>query len=652
MKRPVLSGLTGCFLTVFPLVASALFTSEPVTRTTETLLYQYDVRASSNTTDAVSIRLIEGPKGMTLTSQNNLVWQTGYDDAGQHTVILEASDGSNSVRQQFTITVANKNRQPLISSVPVAVIEENELFSYTVQAVDPDGNEPRIQFLEVPRQVRQDGHTLTWQTDYKSAGIYPVHIRVSDDESHTDQTFVLEVRNRNRLPVFTAIDPALLKTSENDDWQLAVEASDPDGENITLSLLNAPEGLTLQGNLLRWKPTFRQAGSHTLTVKASDGKDTSSLPLMLEVANVNRLPAFLSQPPARIDESMLFQYDIRAYDPDETPLSYKLLQGPKGMTLNGHQLVWQTGFDDAGEYPVSLQVSDGEALITQDFTLTVANKNRPVAILSSPVTRINEGERFRYTLEASDPDSDPFTVEYLEIPAQISRKDNVMSWQTDFKSAGSYPFHIRVSEAESSVDQTFVLEVVNINHAPVITSKPPLKAIEVVDYLYAIEAHDDDDEPLTFVLEQAPQGMTLQGNILSWKPGFDQSGKRDVVLAVSDGIDTVRQSFTVSVADTNREPTLADVDDQTVYAGDTFRYTLQASDVDGDKVTVDLVRAPSGMKVSRSHELSWRTREQDLGDEHIIIVRVSDGDLNTRKHFRLRVIAKPVEPPPAETSAK
>lgn len=643
MKRIGSAGVACFFSAFFPLTASALFTSEAPTQITETQLYQYDVLVHNGDEQPVSVKLVKGPKGMTLTSRNSLVWQTTYDDAGRHDVVLEATSGDNTVQQAFTVVVANKNRAPLITSMPSTQLKETAQFHYEIKAQDPDGDDIRIELLELPKVIKREGNVLSWQTDYNSAGLYSVHIRVSDGQTHTDQAFVLTVENVNRAPVFTPLARTQFEIDEYQEWQLALSATDGDGDRVSLSLQKGPEGMSFDGTTLRFKPNYQQAGNYDIVVRASDGKDVSDIHLTMTVNNVNRLPTFISQPVTRINEAELYRYDVRAYDPDETPLRYRLVKAPKGMQLNNQQqLIWQTGYNDAGKYDISIEVSDGEASISQDFQLEVVNKNRPVQITSTPITQIREGEHFSYTFTAHDADNDPFTIEYLTVPSVVTRKDNVFTWQTNFKSAGSYPFHIRVTEAESSTEQRFTLVVENVNHKPVITSTPPTNALEVVDYEYQIIATDADDEPLTYKLLQAPQGMLLHGNNILWKPAFNQAGNQKVVVSVSDGIDTVTQEFEIFVSNTNREPNIVDIADQTVYLGDNFRYQLDITDVDGDPVVSSLVRSPDKMRLSKRHELSWKPSNKDLG-EHIIIVSASDGDLTTRKHFRINVVPKPAQ---------
>lgn len=48
---------------------------------------------------------------------NDGVWETTYDDSGEHTVTITVSDGEESVSQDVTITVENVNRAPVIRGI-------------------------------------------------------------------------------------------------------------------------------------------------------------------------------------------------------------------------------------------------------------------------------------------------------------------------------------------------------------------------------------------------------------------------------------------------------------------------------------------------------------------------------------------------------
>lgn len=637
MKRYFLISLV---LGLFPLFSQAaeLIHSRPITEVTATQHYQYGIRVATPIYGKVELSLLQAPKGMRLSQSNQLLWQTDYDDAGQHKIIVEAREGDEVQQQEFILTVNKKNRPPIIRSQAKKQINEGEKFFYRVDAVDPDGDPISIHFNRVPKGAETNENSISWQTDYESAGEYPIHIAVTDGEAVVEQKFFLTVNNVNRPPVFVEPEAFLLQLREGELWRLTLSVSDPDGDDVKLSLPNPPEGMRLDGQLLSWRPNYRQSGEYYVDVVADDGQDETTLVLHLQVENVNRLPEITSTAITTVNEGEEYVYAVRAYDPDETPLSYRLLKGPEGMEMQGHYLQWQPDYGSAGQYEVVIAVADDEDEVRQTFNLEVKHTNRAPVIHSIPTTTIKEAETFTYVFEVSDPDGDELTIEY-DIPEQVSREGNKMHWQTDYKSAGKYPFVIRVADKETTVEQKFTLVVENVNHKPVFTSEPITVGHEAVYYEYQLTAEDEDGEELEFALERSPRGMHIKDGLIMWIPNFDQAGQHEVVATVTDGIDTVKQRFTIDIENTNREPTIEDIPDQSLIVGQRLRYPLRVDDIDGDEVTTRLVHAPKGMSINRRNELVWKTTARDIGTVDVI-VEASDGDLAVRTHFQVEVLAK------------
>ena len=131
--------------------------------------------------------------------------------------------------------------------------------------------------------------------------------------------------------------------------------------------------------------------------------------------------------------------------------------------------------------------------------------------------------------------------------------------------------------------------------------------------------------------------MRLDGDSVSWLPGYKQSGKQAVTLTVSDGIDEVEQSFFIEVSNANRAPNIDNISDQQLLLGERLSYQLQASDADGDKVQFKLIHAPEGVSLSKRGKLKYTAKQ--LLNEATVIVQVDDGELKQRRRFLLSVVA-------------
>jgi len=73
----------------------------------------------------------------------------------------------------------------------------------------------------------------------------------------------------SRHPRFISLAPKLAR--EGEPYRYGVSALEPDGEEIHLTLVRAPEGAALEGTLLKWTPEHAQAGRpQRFTLRAVD----------------------------------------------------------------------------------------------------------------------------------------------------------------------------------------------------------------------------------------------------------------------------------------------------------------------------------------------------------------------------------------------
>jgi len=101
------------------------------------------------------------------------------------------------------------------------------------------------------------------------------------------------------------------------------------------------------------------------------GTNTDYLPL--ETPVVNAYPTITSTPTTTISNVEKFKYKVQTLDANDDPLTYTLLQGPPGMTIqqNG-QVSWKPFASGPGTYPVSVLVEDNhDGFDIQNFELNI-----------------------------------------------------------------------------------------------------------------------------------------------------------------------------------------------------------------------------------------------------------------------------------------
>jgi len=84
-------------------------------------------------------------------------------------------------------------------------------------------------------------------------------------------------------------------------------------------------------------------------------------------------PIITSTPNAMIKEGDKFTYSLMAIDCDADILSFKMISGPPGSTLDNTGVIsFTSDCNSAGNYKFDISVSDGTCVTMQSFTLTVA----------------------------------------------------------------------------------------------------------------------------------------------------------------------------------------------------------------------------------------------------------------------------------------
>jgi hypothetical protein len=214
---------------------------------------------------------------------------------------------------------------------------------------------------------------------------------------------------------------------------------------------------------------------------------------------------------------------------------------------------------------------------------------------------------YRYTVTASDPDSDPLTFDLPVHPdgMTIDPVRGIIVWRpTEAQAAnhltgqsGDYTGLVRVQDGRGGVDlQSFTVHVTTSNVPPVVISKPPLTTVASVPYQYQVLALDSDDTTLSYSVSSVPAVVNLSissSGLLTWPNPVLQAGELQsvysIVIHVSDGPNDVIQSYSLtvfssSIAPTNHAPVFTSQWRTTAQADVDYAYWAQATDPDGDQV--------------------------------------------------------------------
>ncbi len=404
------------------------------------------------------------------------------------------------------------------------------------------------------------------------------------------------VSHTNQPPSITSTPPT--SGSQGVLYTYDVDATDPDGDTLTYSLDVRPIGMFIDpaSGLIQWTPLAGQDGAIAVTVRATDPDglfDTQSFEVVIPVPN--RPPVIVSVPPLDATVGATYVYDVDATDPDGDTLTYSLVIRPLGTTINPATGLLQWTPTATGSYPFRVRVTDPDGQsVQQSFTVTVSVGNQAPTITTSPPLAGTENAPYSYDVDATDSDGDPLTYSLDAAPAgmTIDAVTGVIQWTPGSTQLGSNAVTVRAADPGGLFDtQSYAIVVAAANRAPTITTSPPVAGSENAPYSYDVDATDPDGDALTYSLDAAPAGMTIDAvtGVIQWTPGSTQLGSNAVIVRVADPgglFDT--QSYAVVVAAANRAPT-ADPGgpyDGTVGAAVTFDGS-ESMDPDGTIVAYD-----------------------------------------------------------------
>ena len=126
------------------------------------------------------------------------------EDVGSHVVTVTATDsGSATATETFTIVVTDTNDAPTIDSTHITSATEDALYTYTITATDPDGNEQAVYTYDATTNPdwlsftdNGDGTaTLTGTPDNSDVGDHTVSFSVSDGTATDTASFTITVAN-------------------------------------------------------------------------------------------------------------------------------------------------------------------------------------------------------------------------------------------------------------------------------------------------------------------------------------------------------------------------------------------------------------------------------------------------------------------------
>ncbi len=209
---------------------------------------------------------------------DSLTYETTFDDAGEHDVIISATDGNKNSLALIKVYVENVNRAPTFVPVKPIEVTEGDSVVLDLQVSDPDGDSLTIDY---PFVFDNNG---VWMTKHGDAGNYDLEVSVSDGKNIVKIPVNVVVNKLNIAPVIDNFED--LTVEEGDLISLSPSIVDADDDSLTIIYSGFMNSTTYQ-------TTFDDAGVYNETLTVSDGQHTVSKTISITILNKNRPPVFV-----------------------------------------------------------------------------------------------------------------------------------------------------------------------------------------------------------------------------------------------------------------------------------------------------------------------------------------------------------------------
>lgn len=357
------------------------------------------------------------------------------------------------------------NALPQIESACPSSATEDILYECNLKAFDKDFTDViTFELQEEPEGMElSDDGIIEWiPTDAQSDKTHEIIIEVSDGEHSKKYQHAIDVKRVNDFHLIISIcdDSAI----EDEDYFCQIEFLDEEGFAVTYALDDSPEGMEISDKgLINWTPQDAQAGNNIVNIIVADKDNVVSSQIVIEVFRINDAPIITSTCEPVAYENTPYECILEAFDEEGDELKFTLEDGIGDV--EGDYFLYTTYKDeDADDYEIKIEVSDGENSDEYKFTLTVLAVNDAPTISHNCENIAYIMQEYSCVVEVDDEEQDPITFflkkENPDDPIGMEiADDGFIHYSPTWLDTGLHDMAIQVSDGENSVTEDFDLNV-------------------------------------------------------------------------------------------------------------------------------------------------------------------------------------------------
>lgn len=291
--------------------------------------------------DAVSFTAASSaPSIVAITSFDVSAFTVQGAASGMSTITVTLTDARNATNTAtITVTVASPNQPPIFTVEPAPItLDEGNSTTVTFAVSDPDGDTVTVELTSdnpaVASVTRIDG--VSFSVIGNAAGSANLTVSISDGNGGIDgRIFAVTVNavQINNPPEFI-VEPASISVQQGDSTVIGVQATDVDGDSVTLSVASGNPSILTATIIDNASFTVQgiAAGDTTVTITLSDGQTTTERIVNATVGAANSPPQFDTPP---LDVNMTvgenFNYQLFISDPNGDAITLTVASADPGI---------------------------------------------------------------------------------------------------------------------------------------------------------------------------------------------------------------------------------------------------------------------------------------------------------------------------------
>ena len=446
------------------------------------------VNASDPEGGAVTFTLSgTGSDNFSIDASGNITLASGldYETATSYELTVVADDGTYASTEVITISVADVNEAPTLSStVAFNAFLENTATGTTIatsSATDPEAGAISYSLSGTGSEnfsVSSDGTvTLASGLDYETATAYAITLTASDGTNSVSETLTINVGDINEAPSLTN-SLAASSFAENVSTGTTIataSASDPESQTISYSLsgtgsekfsVDSAGNITLSSAL-----DYETTTSYSLTLTASDGANSTSNTINISVDDVIELSIALASSSISLSETATSGTSVTTTTTTTDgsgSVTYSLSgTGSDSFAVSSDGTITTAAsldYETTTSYSLTLTASDGTNTVTENLTVSITDVDLSLSASLASAAQ-SEGLSTGTTIATSSNSNAEGTVTYSLTDADnkfsidSSTGEVTLANALDYETKTSHEFTITATDGVTTTSETFTLSV-------------------------------------------------------------------------------------------------------------------------------------------------------------------------------------------------